>query len=93
MDTGFVTQYSTVGRLSAANGISETAVSVLEETASRSFAHDPGCRLLIQTVCPAPLHGRNPKVPVPLLRRSTRANQLVPFTIKTTSAGFSSATE
>jgi len=69
VDTGFVLQYATVGRLSAANGRFEAAAGVLEETASRDLgerarmvrvfdfpeiAHDPGCRQLIRMVCPAP---------------------------------------
>lgn len=69
MDTGFVMQYASVGRLSAANGKLETAASVLEKTASRGLgerarmaqeigfpetAHDPGCRQLIQMVYPTP---------------------------------------
>lgn len=108
MDTGFVMQYATVGRLSAANGKLETAVSVLDKIASRGFgerarlaqasdfqegARDPGCRQLIQMVCPAPRQGRDRKIPVPLRRRSTRANLQVPFTTKTSSAGISGAFE
>ena len=69
MDSSFVMQYSSFGRLSAANGRLGAAVNAIETTASRGFgerariAQDsnfleivrgPGCRQLIQMVCPTP---------------------------------------